>query len=106
MSDLICEVCWTSSWQPCEEGTKDAVRDNMTGGWMVCAHCALEETINEQEEISNRQRERFIKGLAVIYNKGLEHAVVVAEVCDMQLDRSGALLGEVREIARQLREQS
>ena len=43
MSDLICEVCWTSSWQPCEEGTKDAVPDKITGGWMVCGHCVLQD---------------------------------------------------------------
>ncbi len=42
MTDVICEVCWTTSWQPCAEGTKDAVSDGSTGGWMQCGFCTLQ----------------------------------------------------------------
>ncbi len=41
-----------------------------------------------------------IKKLAEIYNKDYMYASVVATICDEVLDRSGALLGEVRKIAR------
>jgi hypothetical protein len=39
--DKVCDVCWTSSWQPCEENTPNAVKDG--NGWMVCGYCKLEE---------------------------------------------------------------
>lgn len=41
MIDTVCEVCWTASWQPCEEGAKNAVLDETTGGWMQCGFCVL-----------------------------------------------------------------
>jgi hypothetical protein len=63
MSAPVCDVCFTSSWQPCEEGTPNAVQDDLTGGWMVCECCRLVEmnrklqsiiaARNEQERIEN-----------------------------------------------------
>ena len=37
--------------------------------------------------------------LAEIYGRGISEAALVAEICDEVLDRSGALLGEVRQVA-------
>ena len=36
----VCEVCFTGSWAPCEEGTPNAVNDPRGNGWMVCQMCA------------------------------------------------------------------
>lgn len=47
----ICEVCWSSSWQPCEERTRNAVPDKSTGGWMICGFC------NEAEHANNLRNE-------------------------------------------------
>lgn len=44
--DPICGVCWTSSWQPCPEETPNAVKDDVTGGWMVCGMCVQTEYAN------------------------------------------------------------
>lgn len=44
-------------------------------------------------------REAQIKLLAHFYNRGNEY-LEVARICDKELDRSGALLGEVRAAAR------
>jgi hypothetical protein len=44
-------------------------------------------------------KERIIK-MAEIYSRNTKTAFVVAEICDEVLDRTGALLGEVRSIAR------
>jgi hypothetical protein len=41
-----------------------------------------------------------IEKLAEIYKRGTKEAALVAEICDEVLDRSGALLGEVREAAQ------
>ena len=41
-----------------------------------------------------------IKKLAEIYGKNTTSACVVAEICDEVLDRSGALLGKVRDAYR------
>ena len=38
--------------------------------------------------------------LAEIYSRDTKTACVVAEICDEVLDRTGALLGEIRSIAR------
>jgi hypothetical protein len=37
--------------------------------------------------------------LAEIYRRGVRESALVAEICDEVLDRSGALLGEVRQVA-------
>jgi hypothetical protein len=47
----VCEVCWSSSWQPCEERTQNAVPDKSTGGWMICGFC------NEIEHANNLRNE-------------------------------------------------
>ena len=47
-----------------------------------------------------------IKKLAEIYNRGSKEMVIVAEICDTVLDRSGELLGEVRKAAQQANELS
>ena len=38
--------------------------------------------------------------LAEIYSRSTDRASIVAEICDEVLDGSGALLGEVRRIAK------
>lgn len=43
MSDKICGICFTSSWEPCEKDDKGAIRDNTTNGWMRCGYCFLQE---------------------------------------------------------------
>ena len=43
----VCEVCFTSSWQPCDEGTASAVKDDSTDGWMVCECCRLGALLSE-----------------------------------------------------------
>ena len=40
------------------------------------------------------------EALAKIYSRDTKTAYVVAEICDEVLDRTGALLGEIRAIAR------
>ena len=37
-----CTVCWTNSWQPCEEGYPNALKDPTTSGWMFCGYCQLQ----------------------------------------------------------------
>ena len=44
--------------------------------------------------------EKQIDKLAEIYSKNIHDACIVATICDEVLDRSGALLGEVRKVAR------
>ena len=41
-----------------------------------------------------------IEQLAEIYSNNTHDAFIVATICDEVLDKSGALLGEVRKIAR------
>jgi len=41
-----------------------------------------------------------INKLAEIYSKSTHDAFVVATICDEVIDKSGALLGEVRKMAR------
>ena len=41
-----------------------------------------------------------IEKLAEIYKKNVHDAFIVATICDEVIDRSGALLGEVRKVAR------
>jgi hypothetical protein len=66
----------------------------------------LDESMDNWDKLEkladNRQRQR--DGLAEeelikIYKKGGGHAVFVAELCDNHLDRSGALLGRIRQAA-------
>jgi len=49
----VCEVCWTSSWAPCEAGTPNAVPDKDTGGWMVCQHCQVTEFHREARALAD-----------------------------------------------------
>ena len=48
------------------------------------------------------ERERLVDALAQIYRCNSIVAIAVASVCDTSLDRSGRLLGEVRNKARAL----
>ena len=41
-----------------------------------------------------------IRKMAEIYSRDTQTAFVVAEICDEVIDRTGALLGKVRSIAR------
>jgi len=44
--------------------------------------------------------EKQIDKLAEIYSQNTHDAYIVASICDEVLDKSGALLGEVRKVAR------
>jgi len=44
-----------------------------------------------------------LEKLAEIYNQNHHDAYIVATICDEVLDRSGGLLGRVREVAREKR---
>lgn len=35
-----CNICWTSSWAPCEEGAEEAIQLN--GDWVICQMCQAE----------------------------------------------------------------
>ena len=59
----ICDVCFTSSWNPCEEGyTKFAVSDGK-GGFMVCGYCELqrayEEVLRDLQVLQAKSNEGF-----------------------------------------------
>ena len=51
MSAPICGVCWSTSWAPCEPGTRDAIPDPGTGGWMVCQLCIAEAQIKRDADL-------------------------------------------------------
>jgi len=46
MREPVCDKCFTSSWQPCEKWTANAVEDDSTG-WMVCECCRLSASLSE-----------------------------------------------------------
>lgn len=50
--------------------------------------------------MNGKMNKEQIEKLADIYSKDMHDAFIVATICDEVLDRSGALLGEVRKIAR------
>ena len=62
---------------------------------LYCEHEAREQAEAEVE----RLRERLEPALARIYKLGTREAVVVGRLCDDELDRSGAMLGRVRDLA-------
>lgn len=68
MSDVICEICWTASWQPCEEGAKDAVPDTTTGGWMQCGFCVLQEAYVALRRTVKKLRSLACTGYAYVNN--------------------------------------
>ena len=45
-----CNICWTSSWAPCEKGEEEAVQ--LQGGWVICQMC-------QSEKWSKQHRERI-----------------------------------------------
>lgn len=47
MKSYICDVCWTSSFEPCDKDFPNAVPDESTGGWMYCLCCRQHETIEK-----------------------------------------------------------
>ena len=49
--------------------------------------------------------ESRVKALAEIYKDGPHSAVIVAKICDEVIDRTGKLLGEVRKIVRDEKEE-
>lgn len=60
--------------------------------------------LQDSEAAADTIYEQLINALAELYNYGTERAVVVGELCDEILDRSGAMLGEVRKVAEYRRE--
>lgn len=59
---------------------------------------AIRETAREAEQRGMlRERDHIADRLADAYSDG--NAVIVADLCDEHLDRSGALLGKIRDIA-------
>ena len=65
-----------------------------------CCLCRVERTLAEAEAKATALEERLELALAELYAKGLAERVVVAELCDDYLDRSGGLLGRVRRRSR------
>jgi len=37
---IPCDICWTTSWAPCEESDEGAVE--LKGNWVVCQQCQVE----------------------------------------------------------------
>lgn len=72
MSNL-CSKCFTSSWQPCEEGTANAIPDVVTGGFMVCGMCEASERIE-------------------LLEKMLVSAAELSDFTDEELDLFGSIL--------------
>lgn len=62
----------------------------------------IRSAIRQTEAAAVRQeRERILPGLVRVY---LEHPMAISALCDKHIDRSGALLGEVRDGAIRARE--
>lgn len=55
---LICEVCFTSSFDPCPPETPGAVPDNL-GGYIVCGYCRLEAKNSELSKALKDCREHL-----------------------------------------------
>lgn len=51
---MICEVCFTDSWEPCPPNTPDAVPNISKDGYMICGYCHL-ENVNERLQLENKQ---------------------------------------------------
>ena len=75
LKQYSCEVCFTSSFAPCPEGTPNAVRDpKITDGWMVCQMCDCHEQLTtaiaakEQAEQEITRQQELLK----MYQDALE----------------------------------
>ena len=42
----FCDVCWTSSWTPCPEGTPNAQKVMGKEAWVICTMCELEKQLH------------------------------------------------------------
>jgi hypothetical protein len=65
----------------------------------------LGRNLRESQARVRELEEGVERAMAEVYSQSREAAVVVARVCDEELDRSGALLGRVRKAARLLSHQ-
>jgi len=78
----VCEVCFTSSWAPCPEGTPDAVPDGQ--GWMVCHYlCDIEA-----------QRDALRKAIGIVLRNVGSGAVTTAWIqgfLEARLELAGIL---------------
>lgn len=53
--DSICDVCFTSSFQPCAETEPNAVKDPQGEGYMCCGYCQM----HEQFVAARQERDRL-----------------------------------------------
>ena len=42
LSKNFCDVCWTSSWAPCEKGTPHAQKLTNGKDWVICQMCEID----------------------------------------------------------------
>lgn len=63
----------------------------------TCSRCGA-SWVAPRDEPHDCVVERYRAGLVALYR---DHPAAVAKVCDETIDRSGALLGEIREAARE-----
>ena len=75
--------------------------DGIKKGWLPESKRAVLKAMHQFASV--RKRENLINGLAEIYALGIDEAATVTEICDEVLDKSGALLGEVRFVVRKLK---
>lgn len=83
-------------------GTIDALRHETMLG-LIQENARLEKdnaAMRERLAVLMAGSDRLQAGLPVVYAKSTQFACAIAELCDEYLDRSGALLGRVRDAAR------
>lgn len=62
----------------------------------------LQERVVEFEDRFAKMQEKLENDLASIYIQGITDAATISRLCDQRLDKSGAMLGRVRNIAAAL----
>ena len=73
-------------------------------GNKVTEHVATELAQKLIIDVANSVREQTLAEIYADPNNTKPAYMVVADLCDKVYDKSGAMLGRVRELARQLRE--
>ena len=89
-----CPVCWTNSWQPCEEDYSNALKDPTTSGWMFCGYCQL--------QAGYEQIRRELATEIEHYQKALDRAVAMEQGWDAAEERVGRLAETMTQLATEL----
>ena len=76
----------------------DAMKDKIIE---ILTSYGVPSSINVKNDHKEMNREQIDK-LAELYSKNTHDAFIVATICDEVIDKSGALLGRVRVVARKL----